>query len=515
MRKIREVLRLKSIPGTSKRTIAKSCNIGRASVDEYLRRAKLAGLSWPLPEGLDDEQIETLLFPPKSDQKADPIPLPDWSYIHKELHRKGVTRMLLWEEYKAANPTGLMYTRFCSRYLQWRGGQDPVMRQIHKAGEKLFIDYAGHTVPITDRQTGEVRFAEIFVTVLGAGSYTYCEATWTQALPDWIASHIRAFEFYGGLPEVLVPDNLKSGVTKPHLYEPDLNKTYQDLAVHYEVAVVPARPRKPKDKAKAESGVQVSEMWILARLRNRIFFSLDELNRAIDELLIELNNRPFQKREGCRRSMFEALDKAVLRPLPEHRYQYGEWTKARVHIDYHVQVEGHYYSVPYKLLKKQLDVRVTATTVEMFLNNRRVASHILSRKKYGYTTLIEHMPESHKHYAEWSVERLVSWAEQAGGQTAQVITRIINSRPVPQQGFKSCLGIMNLGKSFGMDRLEAACNRALAINAITYKSIHSILKTGLDSQPVPGQEGHQMEMAIDHENIRGPEYYQTTNQGEM
>jgi transposase len=515
MRKIREVLRLNSIPDTSKRTIAKSCNISRGSVDEYLRRAKLAGLSWPLPEGLDDEQIATLLFPPKSDQKPKTIPLPDWSYVHKELHRKGVTRMLLWEEYKAANPDGLMYTQFCSRYLIWRGGQNPVMRQIHKAGEKLFIDYAGQTVPITDRSSGEVRFSEIFVTVLGAGSYTYCEATWTQTLPDWISSHVRAFEFYGGLPEVLVPDNLKSGVTKSHLYEPDLNKTYQDLAIHYGVAVVPARARKPKDKAKVESGVQVSEMWILARLRNRTFFSLEELNRAIAELLIELNNRPFQKRDGCRQSMFEALDKEVLRPLPEHRYQYGEWVKARVHVDYHVQVEGHYYSVPYKLLKKQLDVRITAMTVEMFLKNRRVASHVRSRKKYGYTTLIEHMPDSHKHYAEWSVERLVAWAHQAGGQTALLITRIIDSRPIPQQGFKPCLGIMNLGKSYGMDRLEAACNRALAFNAISYKSIQSILKTGLDSQPVPGQEGHQMELAIDHENIRGPEYYQAPNQGEM
>lgn len=434
MRKIREVLRLKN-KGTSKRNIAKSCNIGRGSVDKYLSRAKLAGLSWPLPEGLDDEQIETMLFPPPSVQKTKPGPVPDWEYIHKELHKKGVTRLLLWEEYKAANSDGLMYAQFCNRYFQWRGGQNPVMRQIHKAGEKLFIDYAGQTVPVTDRRTGEVRFAEIFVTVLGAGSYTYCEATWTQKLPDWIASHIRAFEFYGGLPEVLVPDNLKSGVNKPHLYEPELNKTYQDLAIHYEVAVVPARSRKPKDKAKVESGVQVSEMWILARLRNRKFFSLGELNRAIAELLVDLNNRPFQKMEGCRHSMFEALDKEVLRPLPEHRYIYGEWTKARVHVDYHVQVEGHYYSVPYKYLKKQLDVRVTAMTVEMFLKNRRVASHVRSQKKYGYTTLIEHMPDSHKHYAEWSIERLVAWAQQAGGQTAQVITKIIDRRPVPQQGF--------------------------------------------------------------------------------
>lgn len=515
MRKIREVLRLNSIPGTSERTIAISCNIARSSVSEYLRRAEVAGLIWPLPDDLGDDHLETLLFPPQSAQKANEIPLPDWSYIHKELRRKGVTRVLLWQEYKANNPDGLQYTQFCSRYLTWRGRQDPVMRQVHKSGEKLFVDYAGHTVPVTDSHTGEVRFAEIFVTVLGASSYTFCEATWTQSLPDWIASHIRAFEFYGGLPEVLVPDNLKSAVTKPHLYEPDLNKTYEDLAVHYGVVVVPARVRRPKDKAKAESGVQLAEQWILAKLRNRIFFSLEDLNRAIAELLTELNRRPFQKLEGCRQSMFEAVDQKALHPLPAYRYQYGEWTKARVHVDYHVQVEGHYYSVPYKFLKEQLDVRSTATTVEMFLKNRRIASHVRSRKKHGFTTLVEHMPASHKHYAKWNPERLVSWAQKSGDHTSRLVEKILNSRAFPQQGFKSCLGIMSLGKSYGMDRLEAACKRALAINTTSYKSIKSILENGLDSQPLPGQTTQQTENPIAHENIRGSDYYQVTAKGEM
>ncbi len=513
MRKIREVLRLKHVHEASERSIATSCSVGRTTVAKYLRRAADAGLSWPLPDRLDDEQLDQLLFPSALQVPPGQRPLPDWDYVHKELRRKGVTRFLLWQEYKSSNPTGLGYTQFCDRYLRWRGRQDPVMRQVHKAGEKQFVDYAGQTVPITDRVTGEVRFAEVFVAVLGASSYTFCEATWSQGLPDWIASHIRSFEFFGGLPEVLVPDNLKSGVTSPHLYEPDLNPTYQDMAVHYGVAVVPARVRRPKDKAKAESGVQVAERWILARLRNRTFFSLAGLNEAISELLVKLNTRPFQKLDGCRRSMFEAVDQAALKPLPAGRYQYAEWKKVRVHIDYHVQVDKHYYSVPYQLVKEELDARLTTHTVELFRKGKRVSSHVRSRKKGGFTTLSEHMPASHRHYAKWTPERLVRWAEETGGQTAGVITAILAGRPVPQQGFRSCLGIMNLGKSYGKERLEAACARALALGTTSYKSIQSILKTGLDSQPLPGQDGTQLKLPIDHDNIRGPGYYHENGEG--
>jgi len=513
MRKIREVLRLKYVNKASERAIARSCSVARSTVADYLRRLAAAGLSWPLPSDLDDESLEQFLFPPAPSVPAGERPLPDWDYVHKELRRKGVTRFLLWQEYKSCSPTGFGYTQFCDRYLQWRGRQDPVMRQVHKAGEKLFVDYAGHTVPVTDRRTGEVRFAEIFVAVLGASSYLYCEATWSQSLPDWIASHIRAFEFFGGVPEVLVPDNLKSGVTSPHLYEPDLNPTYQDMAVHYGVAVVPARVRRPQDKAKAESGVQVAERWILARLRNRTFFSLVELNQAISELLTKLNLQPFQKLDGCRRSMFEAVDQDALRPLPARRYQYAEWKKVRVHIDYHVQVGKHYYSVPHQLVKEELDARLTADTVEFFRKNKRVASHVRSRKKGGFTTQSAHMPDSHRHYAKWTPERLVSWAEETGGQTAGVITAILAGRPHPQQGFRSCLGIMNLGKSYGKERLEAACGRALALGTTSYKSIQSILKTGLDSQPLADQTAKQMALPIAHDNIRGPGYYHEDGEG--
>lgn len=513
MRKIREVLRLKYGHKQTTRDIGISCGIGRSTVSEYLQRASAAGLSWPLPEDLDDASLEHLLYPEPPSVPAGERPLPDWQYVHKELRRKGVTRFLLWQEYKSANPTGVQYTQFCDRYGKWRERQDPVMRQVHKAGEKLFIDYAGHKIPITDRQTGEVREAEIFVAVLGASSYTYCEATESQALPDWIASHIRTFEFLGGVPEVLVPDNLKAGVTSPHLYEPDLNPTYLDLAKHYGVAVVPARVRRPKDKAKAESGVQVAERWILARLRNRTFFSLAELNRSIAELLAEMNTRPFQKLDGCRQSMFEAVEKAVLRPLPERQYQYAEWKKARVHIDYHVKVDKHHYSVPYQLVKEELDVRLSTLSVEMFHHGRRVASHVRSKKKGGFTTLTEHMPASHQHYAEWTPERLVRWAEETGGKTAEVIEAILLSRHHPQQGFRTCLGIMGLAKSFGADRLEAACNRALAIKTTSFKSIESILTKGLDSQPLAQPSEQQMELPIDHGNIRGPGYYTKNGKG--
>ena len=513
MRKIREVLRLRYDHQLTTRAIGVSCAIGRSTASEYLQRATDAGLSWPLPAGLDDEALDLLLFPQGPVLTTGERPLPDWDYVHRELRRKGVTRFLLWQEYKSGSPAGLQYTQFCGRYLQWRGRQDPVMRQVHRAGEKLFVDYAGQKVPITDRRTGEVVFAEIFVAVLGASSYTYCEATWSQGLPDWIGSHIRAFEFFGGVPEVLVPDNLKSGVTSPHLYEPDLNPTYQDMAVHYGVAVVPARVRRPQDKAKVESGVQVAERWILARLRNRTFFSLAALNQAISELLVKLNTRPFQKLDGCRRSMFEAVDAEALKPLPANRYQYAEWKKVRVHIDYHVQLAGHYYSVPYQLVKEELDARLTAGTVEMFRKGKRVASHLRSRKKGGFTTLSEHMPASHRHYAKWTPERLVRWAEETGGQTAGVITAILAGRPHPQQGYRSCLGIMGLGKSFGKERLEAACARALALGTTSYKSIQSILKTGLDGQPLPGQVARQLDLPIDHENIRGPGYYHENSEG--
>lgn len=503
MRKVKEVLRLHWGNGLSKRQIATSCGISRPTVAEYLRRAEAANLSWPLPIELDEAQLERRLFPRITPQGGT-RPQPQWAQIHQELKRKGVTLFLLWQEYKEIYPEGLQYSTFCEYYRHWEGKLDLVMRQHHRAGEKLFIDYAGQTVAVIDRASGALRQAQIFLAALGASSYTYVEATWTQSLPDWIASHIHAFEFFQAVPEVLVPDNLKGGVTAAHRYEPDLNPTYQELALHYGVAVVPTRVRKPRDKAKVEQAVLLAERWLLARLRHHTFFSLAELNAALHRLLEQLNRHPFKKLPGCRRELFETLDRPAMRALPAERYTYAQWRKAKVPIDYHVEVAGHYYSVPYQLVKQPLEVRLTAHTVELFHRGVRVASHVRSDKRGRHTTLTEHMPRAHQAYAQWTPQRLIRWAEQTGPHTAAVVAAILASRPHPQQGFRSCLGLMRLGQAYGEARLEAACQRASALQAYSYKSIESILKHGLDQKPLSCTPEPS---PLRHPNIRGAEYY--------
>jgi transposase len=505
MRKIREILRLKWECELSHRQIAESCQVARPTVTEYIERATAVGLSWPLPAELDETSLERLLFPPRSVQPTTPRPMPNWPTVHEELQRKGVTLFLLWHEYKATHPTGYGYTWFCTQYQAWAQKLDLVMRHDHRAGEKLFVDYAGQTVPIQDSQTGEVRQAQIFVAVLGASSYTYIEATWSQSLPDWIGSHVRAFEFFGGVPEVLVPDNLRSGVTTAHRYEPELNPTYQDLATHYGVAVIPARSRKPRDKAKVENAVLLTERWIVAHLRRQTFFTLAALNAAIGQALATLNLRPFQKLPGSRHSRFLTLDQPALRPLPPTPYEYAEWKKARVHIDYHVEVDHHYYSVPYALVRQLVDVRLTAHCVECFYKGQRVSSHRRSSLKGQHTTVTAHMPTAHQAYAEWTPERLVRWAETSGPATAQLVSTILATRVHPLQGFRSCLGIMRLGKTYGDDRLEAACARALMLQAHSYKSVASILRHGLDQQPLTPDRVSPP--SILHPNLRGPHYY--------
>ena len=505
MRKVREVLRLKWASGFSDRRISRCCGIARSTVAEYLRRAEEAGLSWPLPEGLDELALERKLFPVAPAVPIKNRPLPVWADIHRELKRKGVTLFLLWEEYKACYPEGYQYSQFCHRYRGWEGKLDIVMRQEHRAGEKLFVDYAGQTVGIIDRTTGEERQAQIFVAVLGASNYTYAEATWTQSLPDWIASHMRTFSYLNGCPEILVPDNLRSGVNKAHRYDPDLNKTYQDMSVHYGVAIVPARSGKPRDKAKVETGVLLAERWILARLRNHQLFSLAELNAHIRTLLEDLNHRSFKKLPGSRRSHFEEVDRPALQPLPAEPYVYAEWVKVRVAPNIHVEVERHYYSVPYTLVKRQLDARLTHNTLEILHKGTRVASHRRSYHKGGYTTLRAHMPKSHQEYLDWTPQRFVRWAEKTGLATAMVIDQILASRPFPQQGYNACYGVMRLGKSYGDDRLEAACARAVALGTASYRSIESILKKGLDRRPLP--EPAPAREPVQHENVRGADYY--------
>ena len=507
MRKITEALRLYHECGRSHREIATAIGSSPTTVGNYLRRAKLAGITYPLPEGITDDEIDARLFPPlpPSDIVRSE---PDWQWVHRELRKKSVTLDLLWQEYKADHPDGYRYSWFCKQYRTWAGRLSVTMRQTHTPGEKLFVDYAGQTVPIIDGMSGEIRQAQLFVAVLGASSYTYAEATWTQALPDWIGSHVRTFEFLGGVPELVVPDNLKSGVKHPSFYDPELNPTYSDLAAHYGVAILPARVRKPRDKAKVECGVLVVERWILARLRNQRFFSLDEANRAIAELLNDLNRRAFKKLPGCRHSVFVELDQPALKLLPADRYQYAEWKLARAGIDYHVDVDKHYYSVPYRFAKLEVDVRFTAVTVEVFHRGKRIAAHARSFLKGRHTTIDPHMPPAHQAVAGWDDKRLLNWAQSIGPHTQATVQHMLNGRRHPQQSYRACMGVLQLSKEFGNQRMEAACARALKLNAANYRSIHSILKNGLDRQDTTAHSSSpQSSLPLTHPNVRGSEYF--------
>jgi transposase len=509
MRKTREVLRLHYELKLSQHQIARSCGLGQSTVHACLKRAAAAGLSWPLSSEWDDQHLEEALYQkPAREAPATTTaerPPPDFPAIHQELQTHAhLTLQLLWQEYREANPAGYGYSRFCELYQRWRRHLDVVLRQEHVAGEKVFVDYAGATIPIYDPQTGTVQQAALFVAVLGASNYTYAEATESQQLPCWIGSHIRSFEFFGGVPKISVPDNLKSGVNHPCRYEPDLNRTYQEMAAHYGVAVIPARPRKPRDKAKVENGVQVVQRWIVAALRHRRFFSLGEANQAIGELLEKLNHRPFRKREGCRASLFAELDRPALQPLPAERYEFGEWATARVNIDYHVEFDHHYYSVPYLLTGQQMEIRATATTVEILQRGQRVASHERSRQVHRASTIAEHRPKSHQRYLEWTPSRLVNWAQTVGPQTALLFERILESKKHPEMGYRSCLGILRLGKKYTAPPVEAAAERALRAGACSYLSVKSMLERGLDSQPL---ELPELRPPLSHDNIRGPAYF--------
>ena len=506
MRKIKEVLRLKWEFGSSNKQIANSCNIARSTVREYLRRAQNAGLSWPLDRDLDDSALENLLFPLTPVIPSSQRQMPPMDYLFREMKKKGVTLQLLWYEYKETNPDGYQYSQFCHLYRQWVKKLDVTLRQEHRAGEKLFVDYAGQTFPIIDRDTGEIIDAYIFIAALGASNYTFAEASLRQDLPSWIDAHVHAFEFFGGVTEILVPDNTKTGIKHPCRYEPDINPTYQELADHYATTVIPARPGHPRDKAKVESAVLVAERWILAALRNHQFFSLAELNRAIGEKLHDLNSRKFNKLNTNRRALYETIDKPALKPLPVRRFEYAEWKKLMVNIDYHIEVEHHYYSVPHQLVKKQVDVRITSHTVEVLFKNRRVASHKKNPQQGLFTTLPEHMPKSHQRYLEWTPSRIIKWAANNGPNTEKLVTRIMENRPHPEQGFRSSLGIIRLAKHHDPQRLENACARALRIKGYSYKSVKSILKNGLDQQPLLFDQIDQT-CSPDHQNIRGKHYY--------
>jgi transposase len=503
MRKIRDVLRL-SAEGLSTRQVAASLAIGRTTLRGYLDRADELGLSWPLPPGLSDTDLERQIYPRTARDVSNRATQPDWAQIHRELRRKGVTLSLLWEEYRADRPEGYGYSRFCELYTRWEGKLSPVMRQRHPAGERLFVDYAGHTVDVIDPTTGEVRTAQLFVATLGASSYTFAEATWTQSLPDWIASHVRAFGFFGGVTAQIVSDNLKAGVTKACFYDPTINRTYADMAVHYDTSVVPARPHKPKDKAKVEGAVLLVERWILARLRNRQFFSLGEVNAAIRPLLDRLNDKVSRHLGASRRQLFEQLDKPALKPLPVAPYVYAEWKKCRAGLDYHIAIDKHYYSVPYQLLKKELWARITARTVEVFHVGQRVASHVRTSGNGQPSTHRDHMPAHHRFREDWTPQRIQARAARVGPNVAIFAEVVMRDRKHPEQGYRTCLGVIRLADKFGQDRLDAACRRALEINARSYSSVHSILKNGLDSK---ARTRATEEPAITHNNIRGADYF--------
>ena len=424
--------------------------------------------------------------------------------MHRQLGRSGVTLELLWQEYRERHPDGYQYSAFCLHYRAFAQRLPVTLRQSHAPGERLFVDYGGQTVPVIDAITGEEHRAQIFVAVLGASNYTFVEATWSQGLADWLGSHARCLEFLGGVPELLVPDNLKSAVKSPSRYEPDLNPSYAELAAHYGVTVLPARVRKPRDKAKVEAGVLLAQRWILARLRRQRFFGLDELNRAIRPLLAELNRRPFKRLPGSRQSAFETVDRPALKPLPPTRYEFAEWKRATVGIDYHVELERHYYSVPYRYARQPVDVRFTAATVEIFHHGERLASHPRSRLPGRHTTAAAHLAPAHQAVAGWNAPRFLDWAARIGPHTQTAIERVLQARSHPQQGYRTALGILRLAKAYGNGRLEAACQRAARLRAISYRSLASILKHGLDRQTATPA---QASLPLHHANVRGPAYY--------
>lgn len=508
MRKINDILRYRFEAGLSLRGIASALNIGYGTVADYLKRAEAAGLGWPLPPDLQERDLGRLLFPsqPRTGQRR--FAEPDFARVSQELKHKGVTKQLLWQEYRQQHPDdGYSYAQFCHRYREWQGCQKRSMRQFHHAGEKLFVDYCGPTLPVVNPDTGEIREAQVFVAVLGASNYTYACASWSQQQSDWLQAHVKAFEFFGGVPEMVIPDCLKSAVRKVHRYEPDINPAYSQLAAHYGVAVIPARPYKPKDKAKVEVAVQIVERWIMARLRHQTFFTLAELNQAIAALLEDLNQRPFKQLPGCRRSQFEQLDQAVLRPLPAQPYQYTEIKQAKVHIDYHIEYDKHYYSVPHHLVKRTVEVQASGTTVAIYHQGLRIASHARSYRKGGHTTCVEHMPRSHRAMQDWSPERFVRWAGDIGSGTAEVVRTVLQQKRHREQNYRSVLGLLNLAKKYGRERLNNACGRALLIGSPNRHSVESILKQGLDKIPLESAEEQQSLDLDHHENLRGEDYY--------
>lgn len=511
MRQIREVLRLKHCAGCSHRAISAAVGISKSSVSDYAARAEKHGMSWEAVQALTDAELEAKMFT-QVDRNLPPPRAPiDLQWVHRELKRTGVTLQLLWLEYQEAvndrhdGTRAYQYSQFCELYRTFVKTLRPSMRQVHRAGEKAFVDYSGKRPVIVEPTTGEVTDVELFVMVLGASNYTYAEATRTQTLQDFIGSHVRAFEYFGCVPSLVVPDQLRTAVAHPDRYDPGINATYLEMAQHYGIGIIPARPRKPKDKAKVECGVLVAQRWIIARLRNRTFFNLQELNDAIAELLEELNTRPFQKLEGCRESAFESIDRPAMKPLPARRYELAEWKQCGVNIDYHVEYDDRLYSVPCTLIGQRVEIRATSTTVEVLHGRQRVASHARCYGPKGTAvTRPEHRPKSHREYGDWPPERLVGWASSVGAHTGELVRQLLASFPHPEMGYRSCLALFRVAKRYGSERTEAACRKALEIGAPSRRTVEMILKNGLEKSS-PGEEPEGP--PVRHENIRGGSYF--------
>jgi transposase len=506
MRKVREILRLKWVLGLSHREVAKGLGVSLGSITATVVRAKALGLTWEEVGALKDDELEKRIHGPRLSPRRTRSPL-DHVSLHRELKRAGVTLQILHLEYLEGHPDGYRYSRFCELYRAWLKKQSPTMRQVHRAGEKMFVDYAGKKPGWVDPKTGEWREAELFVAVLGASNFTYAEVTETQKSADFIQSHVGALEYFGGVAGAFVPDQLKSAVTRSCRYEPGLQRTYEEMAAYYGTVVLPARPGKSRDKAKVEAGVLVAERWILARLRNQTHFSLASLAVAVRELLEELNDRRMRVYGESRRELFEKIERPALKPLPPEPFVYAEWKVARVNIDYHVEVDRHYYSVPHPLIHEQVEVRFTAKTVEVFLRGQRVASHLRSYHRGRHTTVPKHMPKSHRKHLEWTPSRIIAWAETIGESTGKLVTGILEDRPHPEQGYRSCLGILRLAKRYGRGRLEVACARAVAVRARSYRHVESILKNGLDQMPLFDNVPAKKAKPVVHENVRGRDYY--------
>jgi transposase len=506
MRNLREILRHKLELGHKHRDIGRALSISAGTVGETVVRAKFLGLDWATICTLDDVELETRMYEPQAGHHS-ARPPPDLPYIHLELRRAGVTLQVLHVEYLEKNPNGFRYTAFCDLYRKWRKKRAATMRQQHKAGDKTFLDYSGKKPHLVDPVTGEHIPVELYVAALGASSFTFAEATRTQQVEDWLGSNVRALAFFGGVTSALVPDQLKSAVTHACRYEPGIQKTFDEFAEHYGTVIMPARPAKPRDKAKVEVAVQVVQRWILARIRNEVFFTLAELNARIRELLDDLNNRKMRIYGCSRLELFERLDKPALRPLPGKAYEYSEWLKVKLNVDYHVAFEDHYYSAPSTLLREELWLRATVTTIEIFHISKREATHARSHVKFGHTTIAAHMPIAHQKHAEWTPGRILHWAATVGPNTALLAQAILNEKPHPEQGYRSCLGIYRLAKKYGNERVDAACSRAFLAGARSYRHVESILRHGLDRAPALDIGSRGTGLGIAHENIRGPDYY--------